>query len=47
MALTDSKSGLGVNGFDLIVLESAEQITAVSTRESQQRGWAPEIPARL
>lgn len=44
---TDTKFGLGVNGYDLIVLECAEQITAVGTRESQQRVWAHEVPAGL
>lgn len=32
---TDTKFGLGVNGYDLVVLECAGQITAVGTRESQ------------
>lgn len=44
---TDTKFVWGVNGFDLIVLECAGQITAVGTRESQQRVWAPEVPAGL
>lgn len=44
---TDIKFGLGVNAYDLIVLECARQVSALSTRESQQRAWAPEVPARL
>jgi len=44
---TDARFVLGVNVYDLVALDSARQITAVSTRESQQRVWAPEVPARL
>lgn len=44
---TDTKLVLGVDVYDLVVLECAGQITAVNTRESQKIVWAPEVPARF
>lgn len=38
---TETKLVLGVNGYGLVVIECAGQITAVNTRESQKISLGP------